>query len=46
MMHRYVESNDMGTYTTLSIILRLPRINVQIQQGFSDVLVHPSQILK
>lgn len=45
-MHGYVKSDEMGTYTTFSIILGVPCIDVQIQQGFPNVLVYPSQILK
>lgn len=46
MMHGYVKSDEMRTYTTFSIILRVPCIDVEIQQGFSNVLIYPSQILK
>lgn len=46
MVHRHIKSNEMRTYTTLSIVVGIPRINVQIQQGSSDVFVHPGQILK
>lgn len=45
MLYGYVESNEMRTYTALSI-LGIPHINIQIQEGFSDMLVYPIQILK